>query len=523
MRNAASPWFTPIPASPVLDANSTAKSDTIRVVGNRYCGLKWVTLSFAGSGDPEYNVVYDKDPEAQSGVGAFQWAWQNFRLRAEEVEPVRLPAAFHQQPGSYATGTGWDGWASVLDAGTGRTWAGWRMVKDAGGWQATTSHSVTYPGMWAGVVHGGSRGDGCPVFAGSITVKEIEAAVADTTDSYVIPHALAVAGPSNHIDSNFRYPASKTDGTVTPGTATISEGSRFQIDPATALPLDATTARGRVMRSITRALKTYGMYIVDRTGTDGPWMMNFERYNPTNVGDMVEETGTASTITSATAIAGAYYRAGLDFDFYPLNTNIPWSGLRLLAHWTGGGASSFSDTFTGANGAAWPSPWSGTGGTLQNNSGELVGAAAYGSATYTRLGLANAEMLIRVRPQETTEHYAQTRFRYDNATNSGYSVQMDGFGTRLRRHDSGTTVNLGTLGGAALTSTGWYRMRVRWEPAGVIRVRSWLETDTEPTTWNVADLTDTTYTAAGSLSLRTTGGELTGSTMRWDDLNVMAL
>lgn len=328
------PYYTAVPGSPVLDANSATKVATLAGITNKYALLSWPTACFAVPGDPQYTVVYDADPLAQPGQ-TYSWAFGARSLSAEEYEPVRIPDPpnFYPQPGSYSDGAIFDGWGVIIDPLRGIGWSGWRMVKVGSTWQATTSHAFAVPGTLTALLAGGGRGDGLPSIAGAITVQEAAAAVADATGSYVFPHALALQVPSQIADSNFRAPATKTDGTVTPTSSTISHGSRF------ILPSSATTASSnKIIQAMVRTLKTYGAYVTDRTGTSGPVNVVFERFDPANPTDMVAPTsGAPSTIASPTSIAGVYFRGGLTWDFFSLSA-IPWSSIQLLKQYDGGGA-----------------------------------------------------------------------------------------------------------------------------------------------------------------------------------------
>lgn len=324
------PYYTAVPGGPVLDANSASKVSTFASV-NKYANLGWSTACFAVPGDPQYSIVYDQDPAAQSGQ-PYSWALGNRALSAEESEPIRIPDPpnFYVQPGDYASGTSWDGWGAIVDPARSLVWSGWRMVKNGANWQATTSGSFSATDLVTKIA-GGGRGDGLSTVAGAITAQEVEAAMADATDTYVIPHALAVAVPPGLSDTNFRAPATGTDGTTAPTTSTLSHGSRFVLDSAA-----TTSSTNRLIKAITRTLKTYGLYITDRAGSDGI-VVNFERFNPANPGDMVApSTGAASSITDPTAICGSYFRAGLTWDFFNLSA-VPWASLRLLQQWDGGG------------------------------------------------------------------------------------------------------------------------------------------------------------------------------------------
>lgn len=328
------PYYTAIPASPVLDANSAAKVATLAGITNKLARLSWATVNFAVPSDPSYTIVYDADPLVQSGQ-TYSWAFGARSLSAEEYDPIRIPDPpnFYPEPGSYADGAAFDGWGVIADLARSLVFSGWRMVKSGSNWQAATSGAFAIPGTLVTPLAGGGRGDGNAVFAGVITVQEAAAAVADTSGTYVFPHALALQVPSQISDSAFRAPARGTDGTVTPTTSTISHGSRFM------LPSSATTAStNKIIQAIVRTLKVYGAYITDRTNTSGPVNLVFERFDPANPGDMVTPTtGAASSVTASDAIAGVYYRAGWTTDYVNLNTVIPWSSLQLLQQWDGTG------------------------------------------------------------------------------------------------------------------------------------------------------------------------------------------
>lgn len=342
------PYYTPIPANPVLDANSSAKVATLAGVTNKLARLSWATTCFAVPGDPPYTIVYDADPLVQAGQ-TYSWAYGARSLSAEEYDPIRIPDPpnFYPQPGSYSDGAGFDGWGVIADPARGIVFSGWRMVKVGSTWQAATSAAFAVPGTLATPLAGAGRGDGNAVFAGVITVQEAAAAAADTTNSYVFPHALALQVPTQISDSAFRAPATKTDGTVTPTNSTISHGSRFM------LPSTATTAStNKIVQAIVRTLNVYGAYVTDRTNNNGPVNFVFERFDPANPTDMVTPgTGATSSVTASDAIAGVYYRAGFTSDYFDLSA-VPWSSLQLLQQYDGGGTATSTTVTKGVVGAA---------------------------------------------------------------------------------------------------------------------------------------------------------------------------
>src|SRR4051794_15632172 len=85
------PYYTPIPANPVLDPASATKSATVAGMSH-YAGLMWVTACFAAPTDPQYSIVYDADPAAQPGQ-VYDWARGDTFARGAAYEPIRIPDA----------------------------------------------------------------------------------------------------------------------------------------------------------------------------------------------------------------------------------------------------------------------------------------------------------------------------------------------------------------------------------------------------------------------------------------------
>lgn len=321
------PYYEPIPADPVLDPDSASRASSI-FTATPLAGLNWVTASFAVPEDPMYDIQYDQDPLVQPGQ-EYDWAYSDSSMQTPNTEPVRIPNApyFYPQPG-VNTDPDWDGWGAVVDLERNLGWAGWRMVKVNGEWQAVTAHAFPLDTL-ATVTEGIGRGDGLPAIAGSVTVQEVQAALDDATDTYVIPHALAMSVSSDLVDNQVRFPAVKTDGDRTPSASTVSEGMRLRLAPSAPV-----STSNRLMRALCRTLKIYGAYIVDRNGSSGV-SVNFERSNPADPDDMVND-GVPSDASDAGAIARPYFDAGMEWDYFAL-TEIPWSQMQVLLQWDGGG------------------------------------------------------------------------------------------------------------------------------------------------------------------------------------------
>ncbi len=121
------------------------------------------------------------------------------------------------------------------------------------------SNTYTYKGRLNG--GGGGRGAGTPYLAGNVMRWEV--------DQGEIDHALAFAfsspgGPNG--STNFRYPATKTDGAGVAGTDP-PEGTLIQLNPSiTDATIQGWGCTGKCL-IIARALRTYGMYVIDNSGS----------------------------------------------------------------------------------------------------------------------------------------------------------------------------------------------------------------------------------------------------------------
>jgi len=187
----------------------------------------------------------------------------------------------------------------------------------------------------------------------------------------------------------------------------------------------------------------------------------------------------------------------------------------------------FSETWTGTTGAAWPAGWTHVSGTstIQTNTGRQVTAAtAYAEAWDYQTGTADGEVLAQVQVSGNTERYVEVAARFSTAspnTGSGYVAHFDHAGNAvIYRFNSGASASLGTAGGAGfltITASAWYWVRFRWE-GSALSAKFWPATGGEPGSWSVT-ATDSTYSAAGVVGLRTQTGNTTGAlTFNWDDL-----
>lgn len=185
-----------------------------------------------------------------------------------------------------------------------------------------------------------------------------------------------------------------------------------------------------------------------------------------------------------------------------------------------------TETWTGANGAAWPGVWTTTpnGGTvdIQSNAGRILTAAAgYSTATAKQTGLATGDLLVQLTLSSTAEQYHFIYFRDDLAGNY-YRAVVTPTDVGIQKSVSGSTSYITSSGPVTLASGTPYWVRVDWV-GSALKVRLWTVGSAEPASWtNTA--TDTTYTAAGSLGLGVSSGSAaTAITSTWDNLTVQDL
>jgi hypothetical protein len=249
-----SPWNTPIDANVAIDVESllfmTAINDN----------------NLPLSADPDQYAIpvylYDNDtPLATVNLSGFFSSYDAGDASRvgygsnPTVAGVPIPANALQSSGS-------DGQIVIWNPATGTEYSFWQFVKTKNGSYAATNgvryHTTAgYYGRFADGLAG--RGAGTPYFAGLVRKWEI--------DQGHIDHALAFAydSPSN----DFRYPASKSDGGNFGGvTGTdLPEGTRLQLDPSLTDADFTAWGLSAPARTIARALQTYGMYVIDHSGS----------------------------------------------------------------------------------------------------------------------------------------------------------------------------------------------------------------------------------------------------------------
>lgn len=177
----------------------------------------------------------------------------------------------------------------------------------------------------------------------------------------------------------------------------------------------------------------------------------------------------------------------------------------------------YTETFTGADGASWPTPWTFTGNylessaTIQGNAGRITAAVATYAGGFAGLtgapAATNTDVVVSVKPTTAgIEQYATVSVNTDgkvnpgNASfpNNGYAMQVAYASNSLTiRRSVGGSLTVLVSGNRTLVATVKYS--IRFQHVGtVLRARIWDAALPEPTTWDISfDDSASPYTAAG--------------------------
>ncbi len=245
-----SPWNTPVPANPVLEANSAAliadlasSSPYGSHLDVNITGYS-MPLYWADASTPTFPVLVD-----WGGPGWGTTA--NGGYNATATMPI--PAGATPDPQS-------DHHLLVIDKQRGIEWGCWNMQSGSSGWHAGLCATTDLTGTgvrtpqalaqhWYDAL--GARASGFPLVAGLIRMEEVQAGHID--------HALVIAYP--HMGNTYTPPASTASAPNTPGG--IPCGGRIQYDPSVNLDTLGLSPTGKM---IMQALQTYGAYVGDMSG-----------------------------------------------------------------------------------------------------------------------------------------------------------------------------------------------------------------------------------------------------------------
>jgi hypothetical protein len=277
----------PIPANPILDANSATWSGYF-AAGQHSCSLHDYAAALAepaaiDGATPRYTVAMTAgwgDPFGQT---------------------MPIPDGIAIPPMITTYDDAGDAHLSVADPTTNLVFSLWQAEKIGNDWQAAYGGLAALDGDGRETA-GSSTATNLSRYAAVIRAAEIQAGS--------IEHALFVS--SDITAGTFRYPASKSDGDNQAGVATpIPQGSRIQLDPT--IDIDAISGITDGEKIIAKALQTYGAFVGDKGGARLGFVFEYQADgNPGSV----------------------YADAGLTYDYFEM-THIPWGSLRVLQDWSG--------------------------------------------------------------------------------------------------------------------------------------------------------------------------------------------
>lgn len=285
----AADWlWSPIPANPTLDAQSDAIVATLSQA-THICDMWEFGVTLRGpsgitGATPRYDIAFSQVPA---------WGADPF---GSDTMPI--PAGTPVPPGS-------DGHVAIADPVNNQTYNLWQAAYNSGAdtWGASWGSLAALDGDGRELV-GSSTGSGLARYGAVIRVSEIAAGI--------INHALFFSTDMAANSTNFRYPASRSDGTNIINTFTpIPEGARVQLNPS--IDIEAIPNITPIEVAVAKALQVYGAYCGDNGGARMAFVFEYE---------------------GGTDPGATYVAAGAPWDYFDLS-HIPWDQLRVLAAWNG--------------------------------------------------------------------------------------------------------------------------------------------------------------------------------------------
>jgi len=389
-----------------------------------------------------------------------------------------------------------------------------------------TAFRAVYPG--GGRFVAGQYASSLPDTGGTLTLRQ-GARIVDTvsysaTDPW--PSAADGTGPSLELRDSTSDNALAANWSANPaGTGTPGKINSIVPPPDTTPPSapGTLTASGIGQTQLTL---NWGA-ATDNVGVTG--------YRVTRNGTALPGTVTGLTFTDTGLAPGTTY----SYTVQALDGagNVGPAGNTLQASTTTDTGILFSDTWTGADGAAWGSAWTpgaATGTvTQQGGTGQLAvndTAGAYARAQLTGLAArADSDTTFSYRWNAGTPvSYLSIFVRGSGGWRNSYRP-TNGYGLELASNSSsvtlwktvaGTNTSLGTASGAQQVGSGrqWVRLRVS---GSTVQYKTWPDGQAEPATWR-ATVTDTSVTAAGQLfvSLNRGSSNTGAKSVQLDDLAV---
>lgn len=195
----------------------------------------------------------------------------------------------------------------------------------------------------------------------------------------------------------------------------------------------------------------------------------------------------------------------------------------------------FTETWTGTNGSAWPSSWTtsipaGAACDIQSNAGHQTTATTVGDgpSAYYNVNTSITDFDLYVTPTLLTsiDTYTIISFRADAlvankaVANNGYILTWNvdaGGSLQLWGMSSGSAIGLSP--GVATNLGGQAGLKLRLLVVGSsLKAKGWKVADPEPGTWLI-DITESTYTS-GRISLGIQDTSAASSQLAWDDLTL---
>lgn len=241
-------WYTPIPASVPLHANSANFVKEILRQKAAYYGT--VTINTKEYTSPVYTAA-----AGAPTVRVTQWDCQKKGYLdtslAEQWAAVPIPDYAVQSRGT-------DGEMTIYQPSTDTVWEFWQAKKVDGKWQACWGGRLQNASASSGVFYKyyGTTATSLPFLGGQITAEEL--ARGD------IRHAIGFSVVDAEASSIFSWPAKRSDG-VNPQNLPnrIPEGLRFRLDPTVNVDALPMSKAGKV---IAKAAQKYGFVVWDRAG-----------------------------------------------------------------------------------------------------------------------------------------------------------------------------------------------------------------------------------------------------------------
>ena len=300
-----------IPANPAIDPNSSAiiRAARFAKMPFRASGPEWlIPIYRTTNSDPTYNPPLHPPEELVCSVG----------------ESMHIPdAATRELPPAFPFG---DAWIVTVNTDDDTVKAIWQADKSSGSWKGSCAGSFPLHGNGFRPLHGIGIGSGCQFGAGIILFSELAKSRID--------HALYLTSTTSC--KTFREPATRSDGHSTASTC-LPMGARLQLDPA--VNCDTLKEATAAERMICHTMQTYGGYILD-SGGPGPINgisiqgddLTDPNRSPWQIPGNSERGNRNCSPVSATCGQAAHVGiTGTPDDL----AHIPWSRLRLLAHWDG--------------------------------------------------------------------------------------------------------------------------------------------------------------------------------------------